>query len=169
MARLHDRPLPPKALRHGGRRTPGGPGLNVERELTVEVRGLTPILNVSNVLESFAWFEKLGWRRGFEWGSPPTFGAVCSGKFEVFLCQDGQGGRGKGELATTSGPGEQGDRGVWMSGWVDDVDAAHRDCLAAGLEITHPPTDEPWGVREMHVRHPDGHVFRISRGIKGPS
>jgi hypothetical protein len=23
----------------------------------------------------------------------------------------------------------------------------------------------PWGVREMHVRHPDGHVFRISQGI----
>ena len=21
---------------------------------------------------------------------------------------------------------------------------------------------EPWGVCEMHVRHPDGHVFRIS-------
>jgi hypothetical protein len=24
----------------------------------------------------------------------------------------------------------------------------------------------PWGVREMHVRHPDGHVFRISKGIE---
>jgi uncharacterized glyoxalase superfamily protein PhnB len=35
--------------------------------------------------------------------------------------------------------------------------------VAEGLEITFPPTDEPWGVREMHVRHPDGHVFRISR------
>jgi hypothetical protein len=31
-----------------------------------------------------------------------------------------------------------------------------------------PPTDEPWGVREMHVRHPDGHVFRISKGLGGP-
>ena len=29
-----------------------------------------------------------------------------------------------------------------------------------------PPTDEPWGVREMHVRHPDGHVFRISHPIE---
>ena len=35
-------------------------------------------------------------------------------------------------------------------------------CASAGLEITYPPTKEPWGVREMHVRHPDGHVFRIS-------
>ena len=22
---------------------------------------------------------------------------------------------------------------------------------------------EPWNMREMHVRHPDGHVLRISR------
>ena len=34
------------------------------------------------------------------------------------------------------------------------------------LEVTWPPTDMPWNVREMHVRHPDGHVFRISRGIE---
>jgi hypothetical protein len=23
----------------------------------------------------------------------------------------------------------------------------------------------PWNVREMHMRHPDGHVFRVSKGI----
>ena len=49
--------------------------------------------------------------------------------------------------------------------WVDDVDAVHERCTAEGLEITYPPTNEPWGVREMHVRHPDGHVFRISRAL----
>ena len=49
--------------------------------------------------------------------------------------------------------------------WVDDVDAVHQRCLQHGLDITWPPTNMPWGVREMHVRHPDGHVFRISRGI----
>ena len=51
-----------------------------------------------------------------------------------------------------------------MSIWVDDVDAIHAHCVANGIEVTFPPTDEPWGVREMHVRHPDGHVFRISKG-----
>ena len=128
-------------------------------------RGITPILNVSDIQQSFVWFEKLGWKRGFEWGSPPTFGAVCSGEFEIFLCQGAQGGRGKSALATTFGSGEAGDKGVWMSVWVDDVDAVHQHCLAQGIEITMPPTNEPWGVREMHIRHPDGHVFRISRGI----
>ena len=29
-----------------------------------------------------------------------------------------------------------------------------------------PPADEPWNLRTMHVRHPDGHVFRIGRGIE---
>jgi hypothetical protein len=101
-------------------------------------KGLTPILNVSDIVQSFAWFEKLGWRKGWDWGS---------------------------DLATTAGVGEAGDKGVWMSIWVDDVDVVHRHCLEQGIEVTHPPTDEPWHVREMHVRHPDGHVFRISRGI----
>jgi len=32
--------------------------------------------------------------------------------------------------------------------------------------VTWPPTDMPWNVREMQVRHPDGHVFRISRGLE---
>jgi catechol 2,3-dioxygenase-like lactoylglutathione lyase family enzyme len=127
-------------------------------------RDLNPILNVSEIQQSFAWFEKLGWKKRWDWGEPPTFGSVGSGEFAIFLCQNGQGGRGKSALATTKGTGDAGDKGVWMSIWVDDVDAVHRHCQEHGLEVTMPPTDEPWGVREMHVRHPDGHVFRISRG-----
>jgi catechol 2,3-dioxygenase-like lactoylglutathione lyase family enzyme len=125
---------------------------------------LTPILNVSNIVESFAWFEKLGWKKDWDWGTPPTFGGISSGKCHIFLCQGAQGGRGKSDLPTTFDSGAQADKGVWMSIWVDDVDAIHQHCLEQGLEVTMPPTDEPWGVREMHVRHPDGHVFRISRG-----
>lgn len=133
----------------------------------MEAKGLTPILNVSNIQESFAWFEKLGWQKGWDWGEPPSFGGVCSGKCEIFLCQNGQGGRGKSDRPSTHGNDDGEDNGVWMSIWVDDVDAVHQHCLEQGLEITWPPTDEPWGVREMHVRHPDGHVFRISRGTEG--
>lgn len=129
---------------------------------------LTPILNVSNIRESFAWFEKLGWTKGWGWGDPPTFGGVCSGECEIFLCEGGQGGRGRSDVKMTFGPdGDQtADQGVWMSIWVDNVDAVHQHCLAQDLEITWPPTDEPWNVREMHVRHPDGHVFRISQALE---
>ena len=129
---------------------------------------VTPILNVSNIQESFAWFEKLGWKKGWDWGEPPTFGGVCSGHSEIFLCEGSQGGRGRGKSKSTFGPdGDQtADKGVWMSIWVDNVDSVHRDCLKQGLEVTWPPTDMPWNVREMHVRHPDGHVFRISQSLE---
>ena len=30
---------------------------------------LTPILNVSDMQESFAWFEKLGWKKSWDWGT----------------------------------------------------------------------------------------------------
>lgn len=129
---------------------------------------ITPILNVSNIAESFAWFEKLGWQKSWDWGNPPTFGGVCSGELEIFLCEDGQGGRGKSESPMTFGPegDECGDKGVWMSIWIDDVDALEKHCAEQGLEVTWPATDMPWNVREMHVRHPDGHVFRMSQGLE---
>ncbi len=130
----------------------------------MHANAITPILNVSDIQQSFQWFEKLGWKKEWEWGDPVGFGGVCSGDCEIFLCQDGQGGRGKGETQSTFGnQGEEtADKGVWMSIWVDDVDVVYQHCLDQGIEITWKPTDMPWNVREMHVRHPDGHVFRVS-------
>lgn len=133
----------------------------------MNAKGLTPILNVSDLDQSLAWFEKLGWKKLWGWGDPPGFGAVGSGACEIFLCRDGQGGRGNGGIKATFGAGgsETADKGVWMSIWVDDVDAVHQVCQEQGLDIAFPPTDMPWCVREMHLRHPDGHVFRISQGL----
>jgi hypothetical protein len=128
------------------------------------VNGINPILNVSNILESFAWHEKFGWNKQWDGGDPPTFGCVCSGKVGIFLCQNGQGGRGKSASTTTKN--SDGDIGVWMSLWVDNVDKIHHHCLDQSLEVTMPPTDEPWGVRESHVRHPDVHVIRFSQPIE---
>jgi catechol 2,3-dioxygenase-like lactoylglutathione lyase family enzyme len=140
-----------------------------EHHTPMVAHGITPILNVSDLAASFAWFERLGWRKLWEWGDPPGFGSVGSGVCEIFLCRDGQGGRGRGDSRLTMGPeGDEGaDKGAWMTIWVEDVDAIHRRCVEQGLEVTFPPTDMPWGVRELHVRHPDGHVFRVSRGTGG--
>ena len=131
-------------------------------------KGLTPILNVSDIQQSFDWFNRLGWAKGWDWGDPPTFGGVCSGECEIFLCLDGQGGRGRGENASTFGEqgGESADKGTWISIWVDGVDEVHRHCLDHGIEIVFAPADMPWNVREMHIRHPDGHVFRVSQGLE---
>jgi catechol 2,3-dioxygenase-like lactoylglutathione lyase family enzyme len=128
---------------------------------------MNPILNVSSFADSVAWFEKFGWEKAWDWGEPPDFGGVCSGNCEIFLCEGAQGGRGRSSVAQTFGPDDNDaqDKGVWISIWVEDVDAVHRRCLDQGLEVTWPPTDMPWGVREVHVRHPDGHVFRVSRAV----
>jgi catechol 2,3-dioxygenase-like lactoylglutathione lyase family enzyme len=133
------------------------------------VTATTPILNVSNIPESIAWFEKLGWRRGFTWpedAADPGFGSVCSEKAEIFLCRGAQGSRG---VLTPKFSGDDETDGVWMSWWMGspaEVDAMHQTASANGMTVTYPPTDEPWGVREFHLRHPDGHTFRVSAGLE---
>jgi catechol 2,3-dioxygenase-like lactoylglutathione lyase family enzyme len=44
---------------------------------------------------------------------------------------------------------------------VDDVDAVHERAVAAGAEIVHPLTDEPWDVRRFFVRDPNGAVINV--------
>ena len=131
------------------------------------VKALTPILNVSDIQASFTWFKKLGWEKSFEWGDPVGFGGVCSGEVEIFLCEGAQGGRGKGPNTQTFNAegGETGDKGVWMSLWVDDIDVVNESCAKHDIEIVFPLTRMPWNVTEMHIRHPDGHVFRVSKAI----
>lgn len=134
----------------------------------MNTKKITPILNVSDIQESFRWFAQLGWQKAWDWGEPPSFGGVCSGDVEIFLCENGQGGRGKSAYSATFGPNsdEAAEQAVWMALWVEDVDAVHQHCLQAGIEITFPPTTMSWNVREMHIRHPDGHVFRVSQGLE---
>jgi uncharacterized glyoxalase superfamily protein PhnB len=146
------------------------------------VKSLTPVLNVSSISASFEWFEALGWKRGFSFndggmiGEGPDaadrndageagFGSVCSGDATIFLCVGGQGSRG---TIMPKFPGDDQTDGVWMSWWMDspaEVDALHSMAVSSGMIVTYPPTDEPWGVREFHLRHPDGHMFRVSAGI----
>jgi catechol 2,3-dioxygenase-like lactoylglutathione lyase family enzyme len=44
---------------------------------------------------------------------------------------------------------------------VDDVDAVHDAAVRGGLEIVHPLTDEPWGVRRFFLRDPTGAVVNV--------
>jgi catechol 2,3-dioxygenase-like lactoylglutathione lyase family enzyme len=126
----------------------------VEDLAGTQAQRVTPILNVSDIAESIEWFGRLGWSKTFDWrGEDGTveFGGVASGPCETFLCRNGQGGRG--------------DHAAWMSIGVDDVDAVKAICDRAGVEVVHPPSNQPWGGREMLTRHPDGHTFRISQAL----
>jgi len=39
-------------------------------------------------------------------------------------------------------------------------------CVENNIDITQAPENMPWNVREMHIRHPDGHVFRIGAYVQ---
>ena len=54
----------------------------------------------------------------------------------------------------------------WFLESPAEVDDTYRLALKQGITVTWPPTDEPWGIREFHIRHPDGHTFRVGAGIE---
>jgi catechol 2,3-dioxygenase-like lactoylglutathione lyase family enzyme len=45
---------------------------------------------------------------------------------------------------------------------VADVDSVHAEAVRRGLEIVHPLTDEPWGVRRFFVKDPNGVVLNVA-------
>jgi catechol 2,3-dioxygenase-like lactoylglutathione lyase family enzyme len=77
-----------------------------------------------------------------EWGRGSTKGVV------FFL------GGGFLELSGTSRTGTSESVGLWLQ--VRDVHAVGHELEEAAVNIIKPPTDKPWGLREMQLRDPDG-------------
>ena len=114
---------------------------------------VVPILNVKNFAASMDYYVgKLGFTRKWDWGAPPTFGCVTRGSVDIFLCEGGQG-----------------QAGMWMSIFMNDVDALHGEYMKSGAIIRLPPTNMPWGTREMNVEDPDGHRLRMGSDATGPA
>ena len=112
-----------------------------------------PIFNVKNVPGSIAYYvERLGFQKEWDWGTPATFACVRRDDVRIFLCQDGQGGPG-----------------MWISVFVDDVDALYDEYKTKGAIIRQGPTNLPWGVREMNVEDLDGHRLRMGSDATGPA
>ena len=129
----------------------------------MSITRVTPILNVADVPTSLRWFESLGWMRAFSWNTagaitsaadgnehgPADFAGVCIGEVDIFLSQTDP---------------EQRSCGSSMSWWLSsprDVDALFERATALNYSISRDPFDAPWGVREFHLRHPDGHLIRV--------
>jgi catechol 2,3-dioxygenase-like lactoylglutathione lyase family enzyme len=51
--------------------------------------------------------------------------------------------------------------------FVDSVDDWHARLQKNGVAIELPPTDQPWGLREMHLIDPDGNRLRICTRLTG--
>ncbi len=107
-----------------------------------------PVLAVQDLEVAADWFARvLGCRK-----SEPDPGnwAFCSAGNVTFML-----GRCPDALPAT----ELGDHSYVAYLTVDHVDDYHSRAVAEEAEVLKPPTDEPWGRREMALRTPDG--FRI--------
>jgi RimJ/RimL family protein N-acetyltransferase/catechol 2,3-dioxygenase-like lactoylglutathione lyase family enzyme len=125
--------------------------------------GIQPVLAVHDVGRAITWWtDVLGFRPGFTWGDPPTYGAVRpepgwfgTTRIELSLTADGEAGAGAGRstVAVT----------------VADVDAVAHRARAAGATVLIPPTDYPWGQRQLELADPDGNRVRVVAPIVRPA
>ncbi len=101
-----------------------------------------PILRVADLSRSIRYYvDVLGFTNA-EW-SGDDFTCVTRDNASIYLSQ-----------------GEQGQPGTWVWLGVEDVDALHREYMATGARIGHPPENYPWAY-EMKVIDPDGHILRF--------
>ena len=50
---------------------------------------------------------------------------------------------------------------------VDDVDVEHVRLSEAGVPVVKPPTTQPWGLRSVWFRDPDGNVVNLFARVAG--
>jgi predicted enzyme related to lactoylglutathione lyase len=109
----------------------------------MEVLSSRVLVRPTNFERSFRFYaEILSLHLYREWGRGTTRGVV------FFL------GGGYLELSGSSRTGACESVGLWLQ--VRDIDAVGDELEEAGVDIIEPPTDKPWGLREMQIRDPDG-------------
>jgi uncharacterized glyoxalase superfamily protein PhnB len=123
--------------------------------------GCRPILCVESVARSIQYYvDTLGFHLGWAWSDEaqrflepgvaeaPTFALIGHGPVQIMLAQKCQGAPG-----------------MWLHLDVhtaEQVDELHEEWAGKGACITEPPSLRPWGMVEMRVTDPDGHVLRVS-------
>jgi uncharacterized glyoxalase superfamily protein PhnB len=81
------------------------------------------------------------------------------------FCRSGEGTFMLGRCPDDVPASDIGNHGYIAYLHVDDVDAFHARAVAAGAEVLKTPTDEPWRMREMALRSPDGHRFMLGESL----
>jgi catechol 2,3-dioxygenase-like lactoylglutathione lyase family enzyme len=93
--------------------------------------------------------DALGFRVDWDYGDPPDFGSVSRGDGVLFLSE-----------------GDHHGSGTWAMMFTRDVDRLHEEFRGHKARIQMPPTNMPWGLREMQVLDLDGNVLRFGSAIK---
>lgn len=123
----------------------------------MRIRSSAPHLFVSDVIRSVDWFvDVLGFDRPTLWGDPPEFAMPKRDGFIVMLQQCP-------EVAVAP----HGAADCWDAYfWIEDVDDYCAELRDRGAEIAEGPVDRPhYGMRELTVRSPDGHLLVFAEDI----
>jgi catechol 2,3-dioxygenase-like lactoylglutathione lyase family enzyme len=119
-----------------------------EAEERIQLRGdlefghAVPILRVSDFERSIQYYlDRLGFKEDWRFG---RFGSVSRGNTSLMLSE-----------------GSQGCSSTWLWVGVGDADMLYQELLEREAHVRQPPTNYPWGSREVHVFDPDRHVLRF--------
>jgi uncharacterized glyoxalase superfamily protein PhnB len=111
----------------------------------IEFGRVTPILRVADMSASLAYYTNvLGFTLNWCDEDGNAFASLTRGGCNLFLSA-----------------GDQGHAGAWLWIGTSDADALYEELMAKGAIIRHPPTNYPWGSRELHVEDRDGNVLRL--------
>ncbi|WP_416898747.1 MAG: VOC family protein [Minwuia sp.] len=119
-----------------------------------KVLGHHHVLAVADVAESARWWIEV---MGFElWMAPDGWKFVRRGNCAIMM----------GECPDAIPVKDLGDHQYFAYFELDDVDAYHAEIRDRCEGILFGPQDQPWGMREMHVRSPEGHRMIFAHDLE---
>ena len=110
-----------------------------------------PTIEVRDVTVSLALYrDVLGFEARDTMGDPPWFAILERGGAVITIVR-------------ADAPAVASVASVYLE--VDDVDAVHRACLDAGVELTSELTSHAWGMKDFTLRDPTGHQIAVGQRL----
>jgi predicted enzyme related to lactoylglutathione lyase len=105
-----------------------------------------PVLHVGDVLATAAYYRDV---LGFTWDfGDEAYAVVWRDNSAIHFVRD-----------------KDHPSGVHLFQWVKDVDAYHAEIVRRGAEVSTPPKDQPYGIREFGVRDINGVAILFGQDI----
>lgn len=113
-----------------------------------------PVLEITDMDRSLAFYkDKLGFAAS-TWGDPPTFAIVQRGTASL-------------ALAVVPADAVAVSRRTWAAYvYVADADALYRELTSVGVAVPEPPETRIYGCRELVVDDPDGHIIAFGQVLQ---